>query len=768
MSGTEWRFTDEQGVERTIDTPALRAALASGKIAPSTLVWHEGLKEWAPAFTLPELSSAAIAAGRTARASIPPTGGSATATPVATNATGERPRSIPPPVPKRVPSVAPPVPVRKPHRGPMRTLTGLEPPELLESLGLNAKGNDIHDEATRDVTSDGDEDWDDATDVIPLAPKVPKEAANLPRSVRRIPSIPPPPLPANPTPPPANAAPAPVAERRPTLMGLAQRKPSKPPPRRASFTNEAGSTSAKAASDPDRTAIAPTTKTDTGIGPPPGESPRSKPPPPPPRKRFDTGKLPTTTPASGVSGPKRLNKTLELDTKLANSLDRSKPAPPARSKNDAPTVVSKQEIIPPAAEAKPAAETKVSGEAKTVLEVKVPADAKAAASAATPAAPPVKTKPETKPTSARDSNTGTITTVAKPNGPRKTEEGTVIMERPVKAPSKSESTEIMASRPTDAVKRAVEEKASETPKQQLTLEMELEDHTVAAEKHPESPVSMKPKGEDTGTTFQVDQEDGPEEAAHLSSAPPEPVRARKKSALEVPVSSLIAASMVWIVGLLAFFFVGRISGFKSAGQAPVASDGLGDKFLAWAPPAELGGAGFGDPKPCSVTRQPKKWASSASKSVPFDMRAEGEMSLLGFAQGDREGVGLRIDPKTGKFEETFRLKVESDIVRVSPTGTTEGFFVGTKGDRTIVPASASSPRFLVFEKGSIGAADATDAAASQLWTLDGEGEIGAETVQRVNEETFFLSFRRGNDVYGGYFGADKAAKGALARVQGSG
>jgi hypothetical protein len=151
------------------------------------------------------------------------------------------------------------------------------------------------------------------------------------------------------------------------------------------------------------------------------------------------------------------------------------------------------------------------------------------------------------------------------------------------------------------------------------------------------------------------------------------------------------------------------------------------------------------------------------------MRAEGEMALLGFAQGDHEGVGLKIDPKTGKFEETFRLKVDSDIVRVAPTGTTDGFFVGVKAEKTIVPASAKSPRFIVIEQGAISAADAPDGSgASSLWTLDGEGEISAETVQRVNDDTFFLTFRRGNEVMGGYFGADKTAKGSLVRVTGSG
>ncbi|NUO48140.1 MAG: DUF4339 domain-containing protein, partial [Polyangiaceae bacterium] len=340
MSGTEWRFTDEQGVERTLTTQELRASLASGKIAPSTLVWNSGMKEFAPAFTLPEFSAAAIAAGRSSRASIPPTGTPATGSP----ALSDRPRSVPPPVPKRVPSIAPPVPVGKPHRPPMRTLTGLEPPELLESLGLAADGetSGIHDEATRDVTADGDEGWEDATDVIPLAPKVPKEAANLPRSIRRIPSIPPPPLPANPTPPPVGVAPAPEAPRRPTLMGLAQRKPSKPPPKRSGIPGKEtpAPPAVAGAGDPERTVVAPAATAiaaaASALPNPPATgattTSRSKPPPPLHRKPTDPGKSAATTspatpsPATTSAGPKRLNKTLEIDTKLTEkALDRSKP-----------------------------------------------------------------------------------------------------------------------------------------------------------------------------------------------------------------------------------------------------------------------------------------------------------------------------------------------------------------------------------------------------------------------------------------------------------
>ncbi len=58
-----WRWTDERGVQRLVGTDELRAALASSILPPSTLVWREGMKEWAAASTMPELASAAFAAG---------------------------------------------------------------------------------------------------------------------------------------------------------------------------------------------------------------------------------------------------------------------------------------------------------------------------------------------------------------------------------------------------------------------------------------------------------------------------------------------------------------------------------------------------------------------------------------------------------------------------------------------------------------------------------------------------------------------------------
>jgi hypothetical protein len=63
-----WRWTDERGVQRLVGTDELRAALASSVLSPSTLVWREGMKEWAPASTIAELAGAAFAAGAAPRA----------------------------------------------------------------------------------------------------------------------------------------------------------------------------------------------------------------------------------------------------------------------------------------------------------------------------------------------------------------------------------------------------------------------------------------------------------------------------------------------------------------------------------------------------------------------------------------------------------------------------------------------------------------------------------------------------------------------------
>ncbi len=58
-SRDEWRWTDEQGVQRLVLTAELRDAIASRVLPPSVLVWREGMAEWVPAFMLPAFADVA-------------------------------------------------------------------------------------------------------------------------------------------------------------------------------------------------------------------------------------------------------------------------------------------------------------------------------------------------------------------------------------------------------------------------------------------------------------------------------------------------------------------------------------------------------------------------------------------------------------------------------------------------------------------------------------------------------------------------------------
>ncbi|MBW2453230.1 MAG: DUF4339 domain-containing protein [Deltaproteobacteria bacterium] len=51
----QWRWTDDDGVQRLLNGEELRAALRDGRLKPTTLVWRRGMKSWQPAMTVDEL-----------------------------------------------------------------------------------------------------------------------------------------------------------------------------------------------------------------------------------------------------------------------------------------------------------------------------------------------------------------------------------------------------------------------------------------------------------------------------------------------------------------------------------------------------------------------------------------------------------------------------------------------------------------------------------------------------------------------------------------
>src|SRR5215472_17379051 len=68
----EWRWADPTGQQRAVRTDELRAALASGVIAPNTPVWKRGWKQWKAAYEVPELTTSALASANGVLPNIPP------------------------------------------------------------------------------------------------------------------------------------------------------------------------------------------------------------------------------------------------------------------------------------------------------------------------------------------------------------------------------------------------------------------------------------------------------------------------------------------------------------------------------------------------------------------------------------------------------------------------------------------------------------------------------------------------------------------------
>ena len=102
-----------------------------------------------------------------------------------------------------------------------------------------------------------------------------------------------------------------------------------------------------------------------------------------------------------------------------------------------------------------------------------------------------------------------------------------------------------------------------------------------------------------------------------------------------------------------------------------------------------------------------------------------------------------------------------------------GFYLATKSGKEIVPVNAEKPFYLIIDKDRVDHADAPDGTSAEVFHLDGEGDVSAPQVLATRptggaDQSYFLSFRRGSHVYGGFFGSTFAPIGALTAVPGSG
>lgn len=759
----DWRLRDEQGNVRSLSTQELRDGLAAGSIASSAQVARPGA-EFKPAFSVPELATAAIRAKRTP--------------------------SIPPVAAQR------PAPGQKAPGGPRPAARAVEvPPAPRSRRRIQNTLVGIH----------GDEEGVPASDGAPIvAPGAGGPAGNAPRAITQVPRY---------TPAPSSATAAGAAEV------VIPRAPKAPTTLNAT---DSGWEDAEAVhghslfDDDDRTLVKRGVDARTG--------PRSQPPPLPSRPKPGDDRVPRTT-VMGMGGQGLAPRSSATSSpRLVPPKQASTPPPPAVGPaSRPPPPVPKRTPTPPGVS--PVAGAPATAQPSSVRPPAPPARTPAPPpTSKTPAPPSV--KPAAKPPSrtpapplAADAGPSKEATAAvaeapkadapKPDAPKPEprSEGTPTV--PVaqgresatdvdEAPTSKMAVQIvhgaaLAMRAALAAPHPGKSSASETgagatpappvatpPPSEATVAAlpPVEESASAAAAPPEERASsatpaaalpLPPASTRASTTSS-----SPPAPASTSAPPESDEEEGPQSGVEVPVSSLFAASAVWIAGLVLVFFVGRCSALDA--RAPVARRGVAATarlaMLAVAPGTQAPAA---EPKPCWVTRQPSRWATQASKNVPFEMVPVpgGGAMLVGYAASDDTGVGAKIDLKSGKFTRAFEKKVDGGVGRMTPlldaAGTPTFVASPAEGATVLAAPGTTPPLFVRFGKSGLDVLPTADAAdGTQAHALEGDAEINAAMLTSAGPQGVFASFRRSDAVLGAWIGSDGKARGAVSRIAGSG
>ncbi|MEO7327748.1 MAG: GYF domain-containing protein, partial [Minicystis sp.] len=188
----EWRWTDERGVQRLVGTDELRAALASGRLSASTLVWRDGMTEWSPAASRPELQNA-VSIGRAVQSRSSgeageadrstPTGIMPAKTAAATKSAPAKPPALPTSQPASLRAEAP----LPPNRMATRTLLGIPAPHSERVAAMPTTGAPADQERRPGVTvipKGGVPPEGNA--VVPKAAAVPAVSSEAPRPQRKL------------------------------------------------------------------------------------------------------------------------------------------------------------------------------------------------------------------------------------------------------------------------------------------------------------------------------------------------------------------------------------------------------------------------------------------------------------------------------------------------------------------------------------------------------------------------------------------------------
>lgn len=795
-----WRWTDERGVQRLVGTDELRAALASSVLPAATLVWREGMKEWAPASTMPELASAAFAAdepGGRAKPKIADEdsfdsrstqsrratligvaapvseGPAAPPLPVdvpAASERGERPgvTQIPPfgapradvvraPPPPRVPAT-PTVP--QPAAGPRAPRAGGERPyrkiatSEIDGLWATTTHSDEDETLPRSRPSQ-----------LAAAAAAAAEAAVALRDTRgkartEPPAKKPPPLPprgkadagangqsaARPEIARDHELPAKGAVKpAPAKAFTTTQRPPPPPPPRPAFASGPLGVPVKPQVPPQSTPVR--------VRPPGGGEPTDLPNPRP----MVTTLLGMAAPQLPVSAeaPKRTEATKTLAS--VADVDQAE----ARALIEDPLTAEPIDLVtrmPDSDRALPILRSDALEQARSVKPAEptagaLPARPVTSKTRAHPPRPPQAVTPP--PGEAATSEPSQEPAVTPPPGEAAPNEPAVTPPD-VSTPPPGEAA---AAKPVSTPPPAATELPTSIPPPVAALPLPPASATPA----PAPTISSAPPPRPSRPPREVAERG---EATRITRLPrSSDARGRAFGGpVPVPISSLLGAGGVLIGMVIAAFFAGRVSAVPEPRQKARPTMAAVPVLARAALPAP--------PKPCWMTKQPAMWAPRVSHRVPFEVTAaRGDALMVGYARDAKLAVGIEVALASGEIQGRFEDRADGEIERVAPSAA--GVFRVARADdggalRSPVHVLEEAPFTVGIAAGAIAVASPPGAAPSALWPLIGDEGLGAASVHAAGNRGFALTFRRAGAVWSGWIGADRKAAGDLVKVMGSG
>jgi hypothetical protein len=771
----QWRYTDDDGVQRLVDAAELRAALADGRLKPGTLVWRRGMKHWLPAASVSELSSASQMGGQRPATpgariglvaaptpSIPPPArtGHTLGPRIGADSSGmpenmvnidalrsrserrrketspgfgapDNPESVtmpragsastgagpeaggPLPPPPRVPTMG----------GPSPSAADADRPKKRERRTTKIGGLWLNDEQRRDEETTTTMVRDEIAPPKAEAAEAPKPASaddgGKPRGLR-MPAAPQVNRGLTPSVPPLARSLTP-----PASGGGAGTRPSKPPPPKHSRGGARPAEAASGGGSPAPSAVAPK------AGESGGKGPRSIPPPAPQHRgrKGDEGRAAATPepaaaqPSGAAAGEAAAGASPMLSARAIASRSGAEASamvmgaatePAATAGPKRPTLeTQKLPNRPP-----PTAELPVQSE-----ELTAPAPPMPILTAQAPLSPSA-AAPEPTPQPA----------------PRPAPE-------PAPAPIVPGVDAAPDARPT--VRRLPELVGGDA---------DASAQTTPGGLHP----PWAPTGELGAET--------PAPSPPRDSWPRVPSPAGRSASLTVRLSALVGTAVVVGLLLASSFLVGRLTAPAQAGIANVVRARTG--FATVPLFARTNASQPQGPRPCLMLRAPARWAEAASKSIPFEMLPTPNGKLaIGYAIGSKQVQGLIVDPDTGIIEEQYNPDPgKAELSRIVPLVEEEGKirFAETRaeqaGVRNGVWVSEPKPFIVGFKDDAVVALEKPDAEPRVLWKLDPPGKPDALRAMPVGGKGVAIAYRNDNRSWFGWLGADGSVGIAGAQV----